>query len=426
MTRDDAARRPGWKGRYSIPPPDAPTFSLFDAVAFRLNRPAIMLLLDRYVLRNFIEPFALCFCAFLGILLIFDVNDHLGDFIAGRERWNLIALYYAHQLPHFILLCMPIGLLLAVLYCLSKMSRSNEIISMLTAGRGLLRILMPLFLASAVLAAICLGLNYRLAPQADALRETDLGRIQFGEAADYLSAIRGHLMKDRMTDRVWFATSILANMDQLDSVHITQLSPGGQPVQRWYAQNATYDPRTRTWFLNHGREVRFDAEGNMEGTVDDWTRKFDASGSRAIHDWSETPYRIASSRIDPEGLGVAELREYLAANADFPAAQLAPFRTSLLYRWALPFTCLAVVFIAAPLGIVFSRRAVLASVAGSIFIFFGFLFCMFFFLALGKGDHVPPVVAAWTPNVLLIAIGIYLLYLRATNRELPTFSSRKS
>jgi lipopolysaccharide export LptBFGC system permease protein LptF len=44
---------------------------------------------------------------------------------------------------------------------------------------------------------------------------------------------------------------------------------------------------------------------------------------------------------------------------------------------------------------------------------------MFFFLALGKGNHVPPIVAAWTPNALLVGIGTFLLYLRATNREMP-------
>ena len=82
-------------------------------------------------------------------------------------------------------------------------------------------------------------------------------------------------------------------------------------------------------------------------------------------------------------------------------------------------------FIAAPLGIVFSRRAVLASVAASIFIFFIFLFLMFFFLALGKGNHVSPVVAAWTPNAALVVIGSYLLYLRSTNREAFKFSFRK-
>ena len=141
--------------------------------------------------------------------------------------------------------------------------------------------------------------------------------------------------------------------------------------------------------------------------------------------WTETPFRITSSRMDAEQLSVPELREYLASNADFSEAQLAPFRTHLQHRWALPFTCFAVAFIAAPLGIVFSRRAVLASVAGSILIFFVFLFLMFFFLAMGKGNHLSPLVAGWTPDAALLVIGLYLIWLRSTNREAFKLFSRK-
>jgi hypothetical protein len=43
------------------------------------------------------------------------------------------------------------------------------------------------------------------------------------------------------------------------------------------------------------------------------------------------------------------------------------------------------------------------------------------FLALGEGDRVSPWVAAWAPNLLFAAIGLYLLYLRASNREAPSF-----
>ena len=57
-------------------------------------------------------------------------------------------------------------------------------------------------------------------------------------------------------------------------------------------------------------------------------------------------------------------------NADFPATLLAPFRTHLQYRFALPWTCLVVVCIAAPLGIGYSRRGVLSSVAAAVFLVF--------------------------------------------------------
>ncbi len=108
-------------------------------------------------------------------------------------------------------------------------------------------------------------------------------------------------------------------------------------------------------------------------------------------------------------------------NSDFPATLLAPFRTHLQYRLALPWTCFVVVCIAAPLGIGYSRRGVLSSVAAAVFLVFSMNFLVHLFLALGEGARVPAWIAAWTPNILFMTIGLYLLYLRASNREPPSF-----
>ena len=392
----------------------------------RLNTRAEMPILDRYVLRNFLEPLVVCFCAFIGIQLIFDLKDNMADFAEARSRWPLIGAYYLHQLPRFTLLALPLGLLLALLFSLSKMSRSNEIISMLAAGRSVMRTLIPLLVCSALAAGLCLALNYELAPSSDASRKSDLTRIKYGDAvADWQKDIPAYLTKDRMTNRVWFASRIRPKLNTLDLVHITQLDANGIPITRWYAFDAVYSPRDKLWILNRGRQVSFDGEGNILGTMEDWTKAPEARSAKVMSGWTETPYRITSSRLDPDQLTVPQLREFLASNADFPEPQLAAFHTHLQHRWAFPFTCLTVAFLAAPLGIVFSRRAVLASVASSIFIFFAYLFVMFLFLALGKGNHLPPVVAAWTPNAILLAIGFYLLYLRSTNRDFPRLSFRK-
>jgi lipopolysaccharide export system permease protein len=100
---------------------------------------------------------------------------------------------------------------------------------------------------------------------------------------------------------------------------------------------------------------------------------------------------------------------------------LAPFRTHFQYRIALPWTCLVVVCIAAPLGIGYSRRGVLASVASAVILVFSMNFLTHLFLALGEGDRISALVAAWMPNLIFTIIGMYLLYLRATNREAPRF-----
>jgi len=88
----------------------------------------------------------------------------------------------------------------------------------------------------------------------------------------------------------------------------------------------------------------------------------------------------------------------------------------------LPWACFVVVFLAAPLGIVYSRRGVLAGVAGAIFFFAANTFLSYLMLAFGKGARTSPFIAAWSSNLLFGAIGAYLLYLRSSNRELPKLS----
>jgi lipopolysaccharide export LptBFGC system permease protein LptF len=61
-------------------------------------------------------------------------------------------------------------------------------------------------------------------------------------------------------------------------------------------------------------------------------------------------------------------------------------------------------------------------VAAAVILIFSMNFLTHLFLALGEGDRISPLVAAWTPNILFTAIGLYLLYLRASNREAPRFN----
>ena len=77
-----------------------------------------------------------------------------------------------------------------------------------------------------------------------------------------------------------------------------------------------------------------------------------------------------------------------------------------------------VVLFAAPLGIVYQRRSVIAGVATAIFLFLGILFFDNLFRALGGGDRgVSPLAAAWTTNVFFGLIGLVLLRQKALNRD---------
>lgn len=375
-----------------------------------------MKLLDRYVFRNLLEPFFLCFFGFITIWLIFDLSDNGPDFIEAKTPLKHVAWFYLSQVPQIVLLSVPVALLLSLLFALSRMSRHNEIIAMLTAGRSVPRVLYPMFAVGLIATAGCLALNYKVAPHAEAVRKVLHDQLTRKKKSTRVPTLEGHLFKDRMQGRMWFIRQMKLNSSQLVGVDITQQDAEGRIVKKWYAARATYDEKTKSWTLLRGMIKEFNREGDV--TLND---EF-LTSYRTIEGWGETPWRIQSSQLDSQNLSVPELQDYLQHNRDFPAVQLAPFRTNLADRWAFPWSCFVVVFIASPLGIVFSRRGVLAGVASSIFIFFGMILIRYLFLALGKGARIDPTLAAWLPNVLFLVVGLVLLYFRSTNRDLPKLS----
>jgi len=368
-----------------------------------------MRLLDRYVIRNFLQVYFYCIAGFISIWLIFDVSDNISSFIDNHIGLALVARYYGTQLPQVFIILLPVSLLLSLLFALGRMSRANEIVSMLTAGVSLPRVLLPLIGMGLLTVAASIALNYSLAPHAELARKTFISEAQSRPGR----TIQGQIFRNRTDLRTWFVQNFLQRSNTFNNVQVLQQDTNDNIVTNYVAARAVYRPETKTWELENARVVHYDQSGNV---IDEQFLP-----SLKIEHRSETPFRLGSANERAEFLSLPELREYLRFNADFPATLLAPFRTHLQYRLALPWTCFVVVCIAAPLGIGYSRRGVLSSVAAAVFLVFSMNFLVHLFLALGEGYRVPAWIAAWTPNILFMAIGLYLLYLRAANREPPSF-----
>ncbi len=371
-----------------------------------------MRLLDRYVLRNFLQPFVYCVLGFLAIWLIFDISDNSSTIFDERAPLGLVLRFYWTQIPQVLVILLPVSLLLALLFSLGRMSRSNEIVSMLTAGVSVTRLILPLLVVGLLTTGVTFALNYSLAAHAELARKNFLDQVKRGGTRDIV--IAGQVFRNRTDNRTWYISRFRPNSNDFSGVQIIQQDAQENIVRNYMATEAFYDPTTSTWRLDRAKVVNYDAAGNITNEK--------MVGSMTISDWSETPYRLSSANVRPEFLGIAELQTYLHFNADFPQTLLAPFRTQLQHRWALPWTCFVVAVMAAPLGIGFSRRGILASVAVAIGLVFTMNFLTHLFLALGEGDRVSPVTAAWAPNLIFLAIGLYLLRLRATNRETPNFN----
>jgi LPS export ABC transporter permease LptG len=370
-----------------------------------------MRLLDRYILGHFLKAYVYCIAAFVSIWFIFDVSDNISNFLDQRVSRVMIVKYYLTQVPQILVTSLPLALLLGLLFSLGRMSRSNEIVSMLTAGVSLPRILAPLLAVGLLTTGLSTFLNYSLAPHAEYARKTLMEdqksrRPQLG--------LMGQIFRNRTDNRTWFIQQFFPGQNVFTTVHVVQQDANDNVATNYIATRAIYHPDTKAWELERVKVVHYDETGNIIDMAD--------SDSLMITDWSETPYRLSSANFRAEYLSVPELRDYLHYNSDFPLTLLAPFDTQLKYRLALPWACLVVTLIAAPLGVGYSRRGILSSVAAAIILVFAMNFATHLFLALGEGARISSWAAAWTTNLIFGLLGLILLYFRATNREPPRLS----
>jgi lipopolysaccharide export system permease protein len=363
-------------------------------------------LFDRYITRNFLQAYLYCIIGFISIWFIFDISDSISTFLDQHIGLGRVLEYYATQIPQILVILLPVSLLLALLFVLGRMSRANEIVSMLTAGAGLIRVLTPLFLLAILTTAVSFALNYSVAPHAEMAR-----KLFFADKS--ATGAEGQIFRNRRDSRTWFIQRLRPNSDVFDNVVVLQQDSSDHITMAFLAARAEFQPREDTWILSQAKVVHYDPAGNII------SEQFEPS--LVVRHWSETPYRLRSANMRAEFMSLPELRDYLSFNSDFPQTLLAPFRTHYHYRIALPWDCLVVALIAAPLGVGFSRRGVLTSVATAILLIFALNFSTHFFLALGEGDRVPPWIAGWAPTIGFGAIGLYLLQLRSSNRDPSDF-----
>lgn len=118
-----------------------------------------MTILDRMLFSAFIRAYLICLVSMLSLYVVVDLFTNIDDFFQqgrnGIETVRLIFTYYGYRSFQFYdRLCEAISLL-AAMFTVAWIQRSNELIPMLSAGVSTHRFLRPIFLG----AGLMLGLG---------------------------------------------------------------------------------------------------------------------------------------------------------------------------------------------------------------------------------------------------------------------------
>ena len=117
-----------------------------------------MKIVDRYLLRQFLKTFLICFLSLTGLFIIFDAFTNLEYFLRAAEKTGglgaLMGRYYAFRSVMFFDRTSNLLTLVAAMFTITWIQRHNELTALMAAGVSRARVVKPIIVAAVVLSLL--------------------------------------------------------------------------------------------------------------------------------------------------------------------------------------------------------------------------------------------------------------------------------
>jgi lipopolysaccharide export system permease protein len=369
-------------------------------------------IINRYLLKEILVPTGIGMGIFTFIFLVsklFRVTEMVVD--RGIPVGYAIELFLC-LIPAFLVFVVPMAFLLGILAALARLSADNEIIALKTSGVGLYRLSPPVILLSVITFIFTSFLVFYAVPW---------GSKNFQET---LFRVAGTKAKLDVQERIFNSTF----GDLI--IYVNKVSPGGK-VLRGIMIYDERDPQTnstivarRGYLASNPHDQKlvlhlFDGSIHFQETTEEAYRIINFNAYQFtifLKDEIEKARKRARVRMLEKEMSIGDLRKKIK-NLRELGENVRPQLVELHFKFAIPFGAFIFGLVGLPLGMQRTRSGRS----------WGFVLCAFVFLLyyvlyclgkdLGASGIISPPLAAWLPNIILGALGVYLLV--KTARESP-------
>jgi lipopolysaccharide export system permease protein len=352
--------------------------------------------LDRYIIKKYLGTFAFTLGIFVVVTVVFDISEHLDNFLRNHSTIQEIAFkYYAGFIPFYMNLLSPLINFLAVIYFTAKMANQTEIVPILTGKASFNRFLRPYFICATLIFIISLAANLFLIPYTNKLKITFENSHQFN--ADDPTKSEVHIQLDKHT---------FAYVQSYDnSVHtgyqfVLEKFDGDQLKEKLVAQTISYDSLKRIWSIRN-YTVKY-VDGLKERWYDSKNKVLDTA-----LDMRPTDFIVYDNAYT--AMSTADLSGNIAKERLRGTGNLKEMLYDYYQRFVYPLSSYVLTLI----GVSISSRKVRGGIGLplGIGIFLCFTYIVvdrFAFVFAVKGDT-PALLAVFIPNGIFGIIGYYLL-----------------
>jgi LPS export ABC transporter permease LptG/LPS export ABC transporter permease LptF len=361
------------------------------------------LILDEYVLREFLKMFAMVLAGFVLMLLVFTFFDLIGDILRNHTSLGIIGEYLLNLTPSMIYTITPFGVLIAVLVTFGMLNRSSELIAMKATGISIYRLVIPVLVISAALAGSLFAFDQFYLPQANRKQEALRNIIKGKPAQTTLNPDQKWIIGQQRPGepvRVFYYQFFAPDQNTFANISLFELDPKTfSLVKRIFAERASWNADEHAWNFENGWERK------MDGANVTSFREFQDATFAEVR---EEPGYFKKESLQSQEMNFGQLERYIGdlQQSGFDTMRL---RVQLYHKLAYPLATIVMAIMAVPFALSMGRRGSLTGVAWAIGIAVGYWGIAGLFDAMGDVNYLPSAMAAWSPDVLFGLTGGYLL-----------------
>jgi LPS export ABC transporter permease LptG/LPS export ABC transporter permease LptF len=352
-------------------------------------------IIDRYLVGQYLTFLGTGAAVASVLILVVDLIQYLDKFLRAKPPFIYIVQHLLYRLPGSLYEGLPIIVLVSTVFLFLTLTQQRELDALKAAGISLYRASLPILL---VAFAISLGSGL--------MQETVLPAINAkAEEVDHVK-IRGnqprHLQRQtqiwyRSSDTRYLRMELLDPIERsLEGLLVVDISPGFKLVDRLDAGRARW--AGDGWILSDG--VYRQVGPNNQVTADAFTERLVVMPEQ-IND-------LIQVQKAPETMSFLELRGYISRLAE-SGHQVSKYLVQLDSKLSFPLVHVIMALVAIPFALASPRsggRGV--GIAVAILISVGYWVVHSVAIAFAKAELLPPMLGAWTANVIFVGVGAAL------------------